>query len=113
MKYLITESRLEGIIRDYLDGHYYPDYNWAEKEFYKGDVERFGHYEFNIDDDSAYVYLLKKDKYSKVPPKTLIVQPYVGEKLTDLFGNAWEPVFVKWFEDNTGLPVEHISVQWR
>ena len=40
MKYLISESKIESVIRKYLDDNYYPDYGWLEPEQYKEEFER-------------------------------------------------------------------------
>ena len=113
MKYVISESRLDSLIYDYLDGHYYPDYGWGPElhDFYREDLEKYEYFDFLINDISSYEYYLTPDAGGEVPAKTLRVQPWIHEKLSDLFGDMWEPVFVKWFEDNAGLDVEHFYKQ--
>ena len=39
MKYIISESKIESVIREYLDDNYYPDYGWLEPEVYKEEFE--------------------------------------------------------------------------
>ena len=33
MKYIISESKIESVIREYLDDNYYPDYNYIETQW--------------------------------------------------------------------------------
>ena len=102
MKILITESKVNQIIRKYLESACYPDYNWGPElhDFYRKDVEKYGAYEFQINDEIAYAYY---------DTGTLEIYPWLSEKLTSLFGNRWEPVFIEWFEDNSGLKVDDIE----
>jgi hypothetical protein len=106
MKVIITESRLEGLIIEYLDEELSPDYEWGPElhDFYRKDVKRHGGYEFEINGDYAYSYYDDEDY-----DKTLIIIEWLSEKLTSLFGNKWEPVFIKWFEKNSGLKVKDIE----
>jgi hypothetical protein len=99
MKYIITESKLNSFIYDFLTSNYYPDYNWGPElhDFYREDVSKYGYFDFMINDGSAFDYT--RDS------KTLGIQDWIYKYLDDLFGKRWEPIFVKWFEDNSGLPV--------
>ena len=112
MKYLISESRLFDFIYEYLSSRYYPDYNWGPElhQFYKNDIEAHGWYDFNINDTGAYTYLGEDGIYNDNEKNTLLIQPWISENLDMLFGTAWKDVFVKWFEDNSGLPVEHVEL---
>jgi hypothetical protein len=99
MRYIITESKLNSLIYDFLTSNYYPDYNWGPElhDFYREDVSKYGYFDFMINDGSAFDY--SRDS------KTLGIRDWVYENLDDLFGDLWEPIFVKWFENNSGLPV--------
>lgn len=100
MKYIISENVIDTAIYDYLTDNFYPDYNWGPElhDFYKNEVETYGSYQFEINDRYEYAY------YGD--GKELVVYGNTYNKLTNLFGNLWKPVFVKWFEDNSGLKVE-------
>lgn len=113
MKYLISESRLSDFIYEYLSSHYYPDYDWGPElhDFYRQDLEKHEYFDFLVEDISAYEYYLTPDAEGLVPAKTLRVQPWISEKLDMLFGTSWEKVFVKWFEDNSGLSVENFAIK--
>ena len=100
LKYIITESRLGSFIYDFLTRNYHADYKWGPElhDFYRNDIAEYGYHDFMINDISSYDYT--------GDTKTLGIQEWMYEELDDIFGNLWEPVFVKWFEDNSGLPVE-------
>lgn len=102
MKYLITENKLNDVILKFLDFHIEPDYSWGPElhEFYRDDVKRHGYYDFVINDRLAYSYW-DRDNDGNL----LEVMPWVYDKLDGLFGNMWEPIFIKWFEKNSGLKV--------
>lgn len=111
MKYLISESKLNSLIYKYLTDNFYPDYNWGPDlyDFYKKETERYGYVDFLIDDVSSYLYLLNENEKWQIPPKSLVIRSAFANKLNDLFGEFWKPVFIKWFEDNSGLDVEHLK----
>jgi hypothetical protein len=106
MKVLISESRLEDLIIEYLNDNCYPDYNWGPElhDFYREDIKRYGGYEFLVNDEEAYGYY-DSGGYTK----TLIIKKWLTKKLTSLFGPKWVPVFIKWFEVNSGLKVDEIE----
>ena len=102
MKVIINKSKIESIILKYLDDNFYPDYNWGPElhKFYRSDVKRHGYYDFVINDEQAYSYFNMEHGNN-----LLEVMPWVCEELDGLFGKLWEPVFIEWFEKNSGLPV--------
>ena len=107
MKIIISENKVNEIIRKYLDETAYPDYNWGPElhDFYRKDVKKYGSYDFLINDEVSYTYA-DFGEYDK----TLMIYPWLAEKLTTLFGNMWEPAFIEWFEDNSGLKVKEIEI---
>ena len=106
MKIIISENKVNQIVRKYLDDSFYPDYNWGPElhNFYSEDIDLYGGYEFEVNDEVAYSYY-DSGGYTK----TLIISKWLTEKLTTLFGNMWVPAFIEWFEDNSGLKVEAIE----
>ena len=78
---------------------------------YKNSVDKWSYFDFNVNDNSAYVYFGNKSAYYK--PKTLMIHPWLSNRLTELFGDNWIPTFARWFEDNVGLPVEHVETNFR
>lgn len=110
MDYTIGENRLNKFIWDYLDKNYYPDYMWGDdddKDFYKREVDKFGFITFPVNDGIAYEYFNDEEFYPEV--KVLKVYAEIEDNLDRFFGNFWVPVFVKWFEHNTGLEVETLK----
>jgi hypothetical protein len=125
MKVIISENKVNQVIRKYLDDTYYPDYGWNENTrhgSYQEDVDKYGDIVFFIDDQDSYIYYGcnanagPEDEYFagyghlhnyKCP--LLSVYPRVSEELTSLFGDKWLPVFKEWFEENTGLKVVQIT----
>ena len=125
MKVIITENRIDKVIRKYLDDTYYPDYGWNENTrhgSYQEDVDRYGDVVFFINDVDSYIYYGcnanagPEDEFFagyghlhnyKCP--LLLIYPKVGGELTSLFGNRWLPVFKEWFEEKTGLEVAQIT----
>ena len=103
MKYIISESRLGDFIYEYLTKNYYPDYGWGPDFLYRKDIEKFGFHDFEVNDKKAYAYRGKGRK-------ELLVRTWIADELTSLFGDSWKPVFAKWFEDNTSLPVGEVTV---
>ena len=125
MKFIISENRIDKVIRKYLDDTYYPDYGWNENTrhgSYQEDVDRYGDLVFFINDVDSYIYYGcnanagPEDEFFagyghlhnyKCP--LLLIYPRVGQELTSLFGNKWKPVFKEWFEEKSGLHVAQIT----
>ena len=125
MKVIISENRIDKVIRKYLDDTYYPDYGWNENTrhgSYQEDVDRYGDLVFFINDQDSYIYYGcnanagPEDEFFagyghlhnyKCP--LLLIYPRVGQELTSLFGNRWLSVFKEWFEEKTGLEVAQIT----
>ena len=121
MKYIITESRLESAILEYINREFIPDYGWNDN--YQEDVDRWGDLVFFINDVDSYSYYGcnargRSDKYKYFDPKghlhgyecpLLSIHPAVSQQLSNYFGDRWKPVFKKWFEENTGLIVNQIT----
>ena len=125
MKIIISENRVNQIIRKYLDETFYPDYGWNENTrhgSYQEDVDRYGDLVFFINDVDSYIYYGcnanagPEDEFFagyghlhnyKCP--LLLIYPRVGQELTSLFGNKWKPVFKEWFEEKSGLHVAQIT----
>jgi hypothetical protein len=107
----LNEKDHNKFIYQYLTENYYPDYNWGPElhDFYREDIEKYGVYDFPIDDRYAYTYLGEWDGYDYL--YTLAVHEWLNKELTSLFGDKWIPIFKKWFENNTGLEVREIDLE--
>ena len=128
MKVVISESRLEKVVIDYLNDLYYPDYGWNENTrhgSYQEDVDKWGDIVFFIDDVDSYIYYGcnanagPEDEYFagyghlhnyKCP--LLSIYPVVAKRLDSTFGDIWKPIFKKWFETNTGLEVAQLTTDY-
>ena len=128
MKYVITESRLNNTIIDYLNQMYdvddinstnpyaYDDSTGEEWEdnnivdFYRGD--------YNGPYDSDFVFRWIDPEYyaggdyvglqRKCP--ILEVHENEGNVLNSYFGDKWHEPFKIWFEENFNLPVKTVEV---
>ena len=122
MKVIISENRIDKVIRKYLDGTFYPDYGWANPDVYQKDVKKYGDLVFFINDVDSYIYYGcnanagPEDEFFagyghlhnyKCP--LLLIYPRVGQELTSLFGDKWKSVFKEWFEEKSGLEVAQIT----
>jgi len=122
MKVIISENKIDKVIRKYLDETYYPDYGWSNPDVYQTTIKQYGDCDFFINDLDSYIYYgctagVKDDRHFDPNDgklrwyecPLLSIYPRVSEELTSLFGNRWLPVFKEWFEENTGLEVAQIT----
>jgi len=107
---IITESKYEEVILNYLDKAVYPDYGWGPElhEFYKDEVDEYGGHDFYINYGVGYSYLGAYGEYEYM--YLLLIQPWLGEQLNSLFGSRWKPIFKEWFEKNSGLEVRKMEI---
>ena len=129
MKVVITESRLESLIIDYLNDSYYPDYGWKGNSKsdigYQDEVNKWGDIVFFVDDQESYIYYGcnanagPEDEFfagyghlHNYECPLLSIYPYMSQRLDSAFGDIWKPIFKKWFEDNTGLEVTQLTTNF-
>ena len=129
MKVVITESRLESLIIDYLNDSYYPDYGWKGNSKsdigYQDEVDKWGDIVFFVDDQESYIYYGcnanagPEDEFfagyghlHNYECPLLSIYPYMSQRLDSAFGDIWKPIFKKWFEDNTGLKVTQLTTNF-
>jgi hypothetical protein len=105
MKVIISESKYEEGILNYLKADFYPDYDWGPElhSFYKEEVAKYGGIGFHINDQVGYEYR------RELNDGIISVYSMVTEPLNNLFGYKWVPIFKTWFEENTGLKVNEVS----
>ena len=103
MKYLITKSKINQIILDYLNDNVYPDYDWGPDlhKVYRNEIKKYNSYSFPINDEEAYTFY----GYYSGHKNVLEISEWLSDKLTSLFGNNWQPVFNDWFEEKSGLKI--------
>jgi hypothetical protein len=125
MKYVITESKLEQTIINYLNElfdvdniHSLNPYEYDDEtgEEYDDDtrvVFYIGDYEDGDNDifkwyDCEYFY--ENSEPRNRCPLVVIEHPY-DDTLGGYFGDKWEEPFKKWFTENFDLPVK--TVEWK
>ena len=109
-------EELDEFIYQYLTNNLYPDYNWGSedeplKQQIKRNIKSYGHQTFYINDDDAYSYFGEWDGYDYL--SLLVINKWVINELTSIFGDKWVPTFKRWFEDNSGLEVREIDLEGR
>jgi hypothetical protein len=109
-------EELDEFIYKYLKENLYPDYNWSPedeplKQQIKRNIKSYGTQTFYIDDVDAYSYFGEWDGYDYL--YLVVINKWVIEELTSLFGDKWIPTFKRWFEDNSGLEVKEIDLEGR
>ena len=127
MKYLITESKLNSAIYEYIDQlfhegkkiemvkHTRPDDDTFE------DVEVEGAYDFfHKGKDDLFIWTGKEyydrpynsslfSKWSELAPIVEIDAYEKVDTLNNMFGDLWRPIFIKWFEDLFSLPIKTLK----
>jgi len=124
MKYIITESKLDQVITDYLnelfplDNVHYTNPNEYDDEtgedydddtrveFYLGDYEE----ENTIFRWYACEYFYP-DSYAQTICPTVVVEHPYDDRLIAYFNDKWEESFKKWFTENFDLPIK--TVEWK
>jgi hypothetical protein len=109
-------EELDEFIYKYLKENLYPDYNWSPedeplKQQIKRNIKSYGTQTFYIDDVDAYSYFGEWDGYDYL--SLVVINRWVIQELTSLFGDKWIPTFKRWFEDNSGLEVREIDLEGR
>jgi hypothetical protein len=124
MKYVITESKLDQIIINYLNElfpldnvHYTNPTEYDDEtgenydddtrvEFYLGDYE---------DENTIFrwydcEYFYPESHAQTICPTVVVEHPY-DDTLLSYFNDKWEEPFKKWFTENFNLPVK--TVEWK
>jgi hypothetical protein len=135
MKVIITESKLDDVIYNYIDELFTAEN--GNNEIHKLEslsasdelnkpIE--GAYEFVNDDyyehDQEYLFTWTGKKYyenhahqsfgARLIDEAPIVEINDDNKVRNLdsyFGNLWRPVFIKWFQDKVNLPIKTLYPQ--
>jgi len=127
MKYIITESKLNSAIYEYIDKLFHNGYEIkmevAEDE--EGDPIEYA-YDF-VQDNGGYGFLFTwtgKEYYEKegrenvtsfgkrwidYAPVIEIAEDEIIDQLKGMFGEMWIPIFKQWFTDTFSLPVKTVE----
>jgi hypothetical protein len=116
MKYILTESKLDDIVKRYLDFNYnLKEIHFTHTEFnqegdYVGEIEDTGEYYFGDygDDDIfarkyGYEYFNPRKGEPEDYPK-LVLETQYDRELDEMFSyrDLWEKPFIEWFNEKTG-----------
>jgi hypothetical protein len=134
MKYLITESKLDDVIYNYIDELFAAENGTTEihklesinqdgeniEDVY--DIVNDDYYDDNNGGDYLFTWAGKKyyENHAhqsfgrRLVDEAPIVEINDGGKVRNLdsyFGNLWKPVFIKWFKDKINLPIKTLYPQ--
>ena len=120
MKIVITENKIESAILKYINTHYNVDEIYSNPfhddygnptddatEYYSGDYLENDYGLFTLYNKSYW--LDEMDVKKELSPILIIEDKSFYQSLNSMFGNRWEPVFKKWFEDNFGEKIKTIT----
>ena len=125
MKYIITEQqneRLQEIIWRYLNSHLTPYEGWRNRDDYARVVDMDSEIFLHVVDsegwgEDPHMWYSVCDNHSLDEPipegecPVVTIPSSKSEALYDFFGDRWKPVFLEWFNYNTGLPIIKVDTQ--
>lgn len=113
MKYIITENRLESFIESEFDRDLTPVGGWWSHSKIEKYLRRFSEimpiyydkdfYTDSSDNDSTQFMNYRKKS------KIVELEEEMWFKYMGMFGDMWKPVFLKWFEQHSGLPIKDVQ----
>lgn len=122
MKYIITEQQAERFtqtIIDYLNDNLTPIEGWQTTKEYKKELKENDSELFLFikdveqpDENDHMWYSTHKNPHVEIEkgesPVVLIPDSKVNA-LDGYFGDLWRPIFIEWFQNNTGLKVKKVD----
>jgi len=128
MKYIITESKLNSAIYDYIDNlfkegkqiHMVKHIARADDDTLS-DEEVEGAYDFfHKGEDELFTWTGREyyerpynksvwSKWLELAPVVEIVDYGKLDALNNMFGDLWRPVFITWFENTFSLPIKTLN----
>ena len=127
MKYIITESKLNSAIYEYIDNLFkegkkiYMVKHTRTDDDTLDDEEVEGAYDFfHKGEDELFIWTGKEyynrpynksvwSKWEALAPVVEIVNYSKLDALNNMFGDLWRPVFITWFENTFSLPVKTLN----
>lgn len=127
MKYIITESKLNSAIYDYIDNLFkegkqiYMVKHTRTDDDTLDDEEVEGAYDFfHKGEDELFIWTGEEyynrpynksmgTKWKALAPVVEIVNYQKLDTLNNMFGDLWRPIFIKWFENTFSLPVKTLN----
>ena len=133
MKVIITESKLDEVIYNYIDELFAAENGSTEIHKLESinqdgenieDVYDIVNDDYYDDNGGDYLFTWAGKKYyenhahqsfgRRLVDEAPIVEINDGGKVRNLdsyFGNLWKPVFIKWFKDKVNLPIKTLYPQ--
>jgi hypothetical protein len=133
MKVIITESKLDEVIYNYIDELFAAENGSTEIHKLESinqdgenieDVYDIVNDDYYDDNGGDYLFTWSGKKYyenhahqsfgRRLVDEAPIVEINDGGKVRNLdsyFGNLWKPVFIKWFKDKVNLPIKKLYPQ--
>lgn len=124
MKYIITESKLNSAIYEYID-HLFKEGKQIHMVKHTtpddDDEEVAGAYDFfHKGEDELFLWTGEEyyerpynkpawTKWKELAPVVEIVNYQKLDSLNNMFGDLWRPVFIKWFENTFSLPIKTLK----
>lgn len=122
-KFIITEQQADNLIKTiikYLDDNLTPFIGWEPTKTYKKELlsqefEIFLNIEESEDgggDVEHMYYVLHKNPYANVKKEDsplVLIPDSKFRALDGYFGHIWRPIFIDWFQKNTGLKVKNVK----
>lgn len=113
MKYIITENRLESFITSEFDKDLTPTGGWWTHSKIRKELRSFSEWmpiyydkdfytDFADNDSTKYMNYSKKDKIVEL-------EDQLYYKYESMFEDLWKPVFLKWFNQHSGLPIDRVQ----
>lgn len=123
MKYIISESKLDKIVMDYLDEIFeIDDLNWTHPYDYDDETGEEGEDENRIefyigdyqgDQEGCFRWYacdyFKEGSYAKDICPTISIENEYSSRLNGYFGDKWHKPFKKWIKLHFNLPVKTIE----
>ena len=112
MKYIIPENRLESLITSEFDKDLTPTGGWWPHSKIKSYLRNFSgwmpiYYDKDFYTDFADNDSMEFMKYFK-KAKIVVLQDSIYYKYNMMFNDLWQTVFIKWFNEHSGLPVKNV-----
>lgn len=115
---LVNEGKMDQAIYEYIDGMYRPNFGddgrleeWGPETYklFDAELDMLGYFVLYRNGKPSYRFF--RNKYFRdAKSNTLLILPDIENELEQLFGDRWKPIFIKWFEDGTGVKVKALSV---
>jgi hypothetical protein len=136
MKYIITESKLNTSVYNFIDELFASEdgnpeiykldsidsdgrslidsYDFVNNDYYSDEGSEYlftwtGKEYFKTIFSQGYITKTEYEEMLSESPVVSILDTDAKEKLNNFFGDLWKPVFKQWFKDKTGLDYKTLN----